>query len=398
MPMRPPAGFISAFFDPLKNPNAPTSVSASGGDASASVAFTPPANVGGSAISSYTAISTPGAVTASAASSPISVTGLTNGTAYTFAVWATNTYGPGPFSAMSGSVTPAAARGLFGGGNTGANTNVIQYISIGTTGNAIDFGDLTAARNALAGCASSSRGVFAGGTGPSNVIDYVSISSAGNATDFGDLTFARYGLGGASNSTRGVFYCGVGADFYNVIDYITIASTGNATDFGDGIPNPNPPYQVAGAASSTRAVFAGGSRNGNPDTSSISYVTIATTGNATNFGNLTLSMTYGSGCSSDTRAVFGGGYRAGNYSNVLDYITIASTGNALDFGDLTTSSDSTAACSSLTRGVWGGGNRTSRSNIMDYITIASAGNATDFGDLLSATDLLAACSNAHGGL
>jgi hypothetical protein len=55
-----------------------------------------------------------------------------------------------------------------------------------------------------------------------------------------------------------VFYCGVGADFFNVIDYITIASAGNAIDFGDGIPNPNPPYSVAGAASSTRAVFAGG--------------------------------------------------------------------------------------------------------------------------------------------
>jgi hypothetical protein len=53
--------------------------------------------------------------------------------------------------------------GLFGGGSTGTNTSVIQYISIASTGNATDFGDLTVARNALAACASSSRGVFAGG-------------------------------------------------------------------------------------------------------------------------------------------------------------------------------------------------------------------------------------------
>jgi hypothetical protein len=398
MPLRPPAGFIRPGFDPLKNPNAPTAVAATGGDESASVSFTPPANVGGSAISAYYAVSNPGQITGTGASSPVSVTGLTNGTAYTFSVWALNTYGPSAFSASSGSVTPSAPIGLFGGGSTGSSSNVIQYITIASTGNATDFGDLTVAKQFLAACASSTRGVFGGGSSATNVIGYVTISSAGNATSFGDLTAARYGLASAGSSTRGLFYGGVGADFFNVIDYITIASTGNATDFGDSGPNPNPPYLIAGASNPTRAVFAGGTRNANPDTSSIYYVTIATTGNAAYFGDLTSTMSYGSACSSSTRAVFGGGYRAGNYSNVLDYITIASTGNATDFGDLTTDADSTAACSSSTRGVWGGGNRRSRSNIMDYITIASAGNATDFGDLLSPTDVLAACSNANGGL
>ena len=108
MPLRSPAGFISAFFDPLKNPNAPTIGTATAGDASASVAFTAPSNVGGSAISSYSALSTPGGIVASAASSPVTVSGLTNGTAYTFAVWANNTYGPSVFSASSNSATPVA--------------------------------------------------------------------------------------------------------------------------------------------------------------------------------------------------------------------------------------------------------------------------------------------------
>ena len=390
------AGFISATYQPLQVANAPTIGAATAGDASASVAFTAPANVGGSAITEYYAVSNPDQVTVSGASSPITVTGLTNGTAYTFSVWALNTYGPSPFSAASGSVSPSAPTGLFGGGENPSDTNVIQFILIPTTGNAVDFGDLTVARDSLASCASASRGVFAGGGGPSNVIDYVSISTAGNAADFGDLTVGRSNMAGASNSTRGVFYCGLGPS--NVIDYITIATTGNAIDFGDGIPNPNPPFSIAGAASPTRAVFAGGARFSNPATSSISYVTIATTGDATNFGNLTLSFQNGSGCSSSTRAVFGGGLRDADNSNVLDYITIASTGNATDFGDLTTNATSTAACSSLTRGVWGGGSRPSRSNIIDFITIASVGNATDFGDLLSATDKFAACSNSHGGL
>jgi hypothetical protein len=118
--MRYPAGFISAFYNPLKNPDAPTIGTATGGNASASVTFTAPANVGGSAITSYTVISTPGGFTGSGASSPVTVSGLTNGTAYTFKVFATNSYGPSVLSAASNSVTPsslpAAIGAAFGGG------------------------------------------------------------------------------------------------------------------------------------------------------------------------------------------------------------------------------------------------------------------------------------------
>jgi hypothetical protein len=46
-------------------------------------------------------------------------------------------------------------------------------------------------------------GVFGGG-GSSNVIDYITIASAGNATDFGDLTEARYNLSACSNSHGGL--------------------------------------------------------------------------------------------------------------------------------------------------------------------------------------------------
>ena len=105
-------GFISAFFNPLKNPDAPTIGTATAGDAQMSVAFTAPANVGGSAITSYIATSTKtsdGTLTsASGAASPVVVTGLTNASAYTATVVAVNSYGAGNASAASNSVTPAA--------------------------------------------------------------------------------------------------------------------------------------------------------------------------------------------------------------------------------------------------------------------------------------------------
>lgn len=104
----PSGGFISASYDPLKTPNAPTigtATSASG--TSVSVAFTAPANIGGSAITSYTVFSS-GGQTATGSASPVIVTGLTTGTAYTFTVLATNSYGSSPVSASSNSATPVA--------------------------------------------------------------------------------------------------------------------------------------------------------------------------------------------------------------------------------------------------------------------------------------------------
>lgn len=87
-------------------PGAPTIVTATAGDKQATVSFTAPAFTGGVAITGYTVTSNPGGFTATGASSPITVTGPTNGTAYTFTVTATNSAGTGPVSAVSNSVTP----------------------------------------------------------------------------------------------------------------------------------------------------------------------------------------------------------------------------------------------------------------------------------------------------
>ena len=73
-------------------------------------------------------------------------------------------------------------------------------------GNATDFGDLTVERGLLAGMASSTRGVFAGGSQPGtmNTIDYVTISSTGNAIDFGDRTVGASGIAGCSDVHGGL--------------------------------------------------------------------------------------------------------------------------------------------------------------------------------------------------
>lgn len=88
-------------------PQAPTIGTATDGGTgtTVSVAFTPGAT-GGSAITTYTATSSPGSITGTGASSPITVSGLTTGTAYTFTVTATNANGTSTASAASNSVTP----------------------------------------------------------------------------------------------------------------------------------------------------------------------------------------------------------------------------------------------------------------------------------------------------
>ena len=104
-----------------------------------------------------------------------------------------------------------STRGIFGGGHPGSGAlNTMQYITIATLGNGADFGDLTSARRDVNGVSSPTRGVWLGGTTDSsphadvNTIDYVEILTTGNAVDFGDLTTARKGGGACDNAHGGL--------------------------------------------------------------------------------------------------------------------------------------------------------------------------------------------------
>lgn len=145
MSMRSPSGFIRPGFDPLKNPDAPTIGTATGGGEELSVTFTAPDEEGGSAITSYLATArktSDGTLTSvSGASSPIVVTGLTNGDAYTATVLAINSYGPSAASEASNSATPISPPTVigqaFGGGfyagqiSTTANGVATHYLVVG---------------------------------------------------------------------------------------------------------------------------------------------------------------------------------------------------------------------------------------------------------------------------
>ena len=323
--------------------------------------------------------------------SPVTITGLTNGTSYTFNVWAINAFGWSVASDATGTVTPVTPTiALFAGGEntSGVGVNTIDTVTIDTLGNATDFGDLSSASDYLGAVSSSTRGVF-GGINGTVTIDYVTIASAGNASDFGDLLSGRDDPAGAGSSTRGLFF---GGFLINVIEYITIASTGNSTDFGDLLDNL---YGAGACASPTRALVGGGSTGS--DTNVIQYVTIASTGNATDFGDRTVTKNNVAAASNSTRGIFAGGW---SVTNVMDYVTIATTGNAVDFGDLTVSRAQPAGTSSASRAIFGGGTTggSGKRNEIDYVTIASTGNAIDFGDLTVARAYLKACSSAHGGI
>ena len=299
-----------------------------------------------------------------------------------------------------GAVDAASARGVFGGGRTPSYLNTIDYVTISTTGNAQDFGDLTQARGYMASSSSRTRGVFNGGGVPGavNTQDYITISSTGDASNFGELQTARYGIGNCSSSIRGVFGGGNNPSASNVIEFITIATVGNTQDFGDLT---QARVYVSGCSSSTRGVFGGGTTPSDK-VDTMDFITISSTGNATDFGNLTQARTGVSGLSSRTRGVFSGGLSGNDpytYHDIIDYITIATLGNAADFGDLIEGAYYTSSCSSSTRGVIGGAFVTpAYKNTIQYFTIASIGDAQDFGDLTDTRGVASAVSNGHGGL
>lgn len=237
-------------------------------------------------------------------------------------------------------------RGIFAGG-FGSGTppavykNSIEYITMSTPGFATDFGDLDQGRQGLAGFSNGSndRGVISGGfhttPGTVNIIDYVTISSVGNAIDFGDNITSHYLIASASNGTdeRGLWAGGV---VQNDITYVTISTLSDSLDFGDLTTSVRREPGGVSNDVSDRALFAGG-LDDSITINTIDFVTITTTSNATDFNDLSSARRGVGGVSNGTndRAVFSGGIDGGSgIHNVMEYFTISSASAATDFGDM----------------------------------------------------------------
>ena len=246
-------------------------------------------------------------------------------------------------TALSNSV-----RGVSGGGYSPGTTDVIEFVTIASTGNAADFGNLTVGRAQLSSLASQTRGIFAGGyttTSPAtalNMIDYITISSAGNAVDFGDLYGKFFNTQACASSVRGIISGGSSPTSVNTINYLTISTTGNSQEFGDLTVIHN---VAGGCSNSTRGLFGGGINPGIVSGGPTDFITIATTGNAQDFGDLTVARGYIAAASSSTRAIFGGGLGSPNPIDTIDLMEILSTGNAVDFGNLLGNVNAFAGCS-----------------------------------------------------
>ena len=308
-----------------------------------------------------------------------------------------------------------SSRGVFGGGykapwGTSDNLNSFEYFNIQSTGNAVDFGDRSVVMNqGLATVASSTRGVMMGGrayaypSAPTNTstdtIDYVTIANTGDAIDFGNLVHgSTYIFAAGSNSTRGVIFRSSDGD----MEYVTIATTGNSVDTGsDSTVGRN---TFSGFASQTRAFWAGGA---NPSSGaaigSIDYLEIASLGVPQDFGDLTFTG-HNQGAASNTRGIiFTGGFPS-TPNNTINYITMASTGDATDFGDtfnaMPDGHSAGSGCSNSIRAVRCGGyvGPNASQNWIDYVTIQSTGNGVDFGDLITIRHSGSGFSDSHGGL
>ena len=301
--------------------------------------------------------------------------------------------------------------------NSAPSTHTINKFEIATQEDAVDFGDSVVSKSLPSVCASSTRGVFSGGqpgASPYYIVDieYVTISSGGGANDFGDLTRGRNkGLdarrgsaAGSNDSTRGLIAGGNtpgDGGARKTIDFITIASTGDSSEFGELMQERFD--FMGGMGNGVRAVFAGGYKQTTPAAtfySMIDTVNVQSGGAATKFGELSATRGRTTNTSNSTRGLnFGGGPGPSSRTNIIEFITLSTEGNAQDFGDLAAAVLSVASCASSTRAVQIGGSVPSgATNTMQYVTISSTGDATDFGDMTVALTGHAALSDVNGGL
>ena len=186
------------------------------------------------------------------------------------------------------------------------------------------------------------------------------------------------------------------------IQTVEIATKGNATDFGDMSVNRR---ECGSAANTTRGVIAGGT---GPITDIIEYVVMSSQGGANDFGNLSSTRRSLSGSGNDTRGLFFGGNNP-DVQSIIEFVTFASVGSVVEFGRIGVDPDTdrgstdggfniddTGSFSSSTRAfVCGSGGL---SNVIQFVTISTLGNSEDFGDLTEKVRYCAGLSSSTRGV
>ena len=243
-------------------------------------------------------------------------------------------------------------RGIFAGGykTSGGGSNVIEFVEISTLGNTTNFGDMSMGSNDWdhGALANMTRGIFAGNANQNNIIEFITIMSTGNAQDFGDLVAGGRSVVGLASPTRGVMTAGSPSND-NTIQYITIASTGNAVDFGDLVnAHIGARYNKPSGSNGTRGLFGpGGGMN-------IERITISSTGNAVEFGTSAVYTSSNSSSlsgNSDKLRMFIGSGATPSTVNTIEFVTMATDGNTTDFGDYATVANSCGSCCNAQGGI-----------------------------------------------
>ena len=197
-----------------------------------------------------------------------------------------------------------------------------------------------------------------------------------------------------TGGTRGIIAGGrSNGNGRNYIQFVNAETTGNFSDFGDLTSNRRVPICLF---SRTIGHMCGGRDSSN--TANCDKITIASTGNAVDSGFDLLQSKYNGGRIGDaTRGVAVDG---DVQDKSLEYITLVNTANFVDFGDLIQETNSNGTVNSPTRGVTLGGSAPGgRINNCEFITISTTGNAADFGDLIGTrTPNSGASSNAIRGI
>ena len=303
------------------------------------------------------------------------------------------------------SKSSSRGRSVHAGGASPSNSYLPTMSSFehATQGQGNYFGDLSVGGQGNTAFSSRIYGFNAGrrtpSTNPDNIIDYVTISSFGNAIDFGDMTDHRRLGASFSSSTRGIMAGGITPSRVNVIDYVEMSTKGDATDFGDTFENFA--NAMNGISNGVRGVYNGGQDGSSNISENIQFLTISSKGNALKFGELTNKRRSTGTCSNSTRGVFAAGYNGGAGLSSIEFITISSEGNGTDFGDLSRSATTTytSGSASQTRAFFSGGYyQPAITGEIDYLLFSSGGNTIPFGDLSVPTESGSACSDSHGGL